>query len=436
MANENYKFDTLKVRGGYKPEDHNYSVAVPIYQTAAYDLGSPDRADNLFLGNEEGFLYTRVNNPTVDVLEKRVAALDGAVAGIALAAGMAAIAYTILNIAEGGGRILSSAYIYGAASDSFKKIYPKFGIYFDLSRNFENLIELEKEIKPDTKAIYVESISNPNGALVDIEALAELAHKHGIPLVVDNTFATPYLFNPIKHGADIVVYSATKALNGHGNVIAGLVLESGNFNWDSEKFPQFQEKHYTLRDEQDKPRSFAEKFPDFPFTTRIRLNYLNYLGASISPFDAYLILLGIETLSERIQKQVSNTIKVIEYLEKNEHVEWIKYPSLKTSPYYELSEKYFPRGTGSVLSFGFLGSLEKIKEFIETVNIFSYHANVGDARSLIINSPRTTHSELTPDEQNYAKIEPNLIRLSIGLEDPDDLIADLDQAFKQVFKEA
>lgn len=435
MANENYKFDTLKVRGGYKPEDHNYSVAVPIYQTAAYDLGSPDRADNLFLGNEEGFLYTRVNNPTVDVLEKRVAALDGAVAGIALAAGMAAIAYTILNIAEGGGRILSSAYIYGAASDSFKKIYPKFGIYFDLSRNFENLIELEKEIKPDTKAIYVESISNPNGALVDIEALAELAHKHSIPLVVDNTFATPYLFNPIKHGADIVVYSATKALNGHGNVIAGLVLESGNFNWDSEKFPQFQEKHYTLRDEQDKPRSFAEKFPDFPFTTRIRLNYLNYLGASISPFDAYLILLGIETLSERIQKQVSNTIKVIEYLEKNEHVEWIKYPSLKTSPYYELSEKYFPRGTGSVLSFGFLGSLEKIKEFIETVNIFSYHANVGDARSLIINSPRTTHSELTPDEQNYAKIEPNLIRLSIGLEDPDDLIADLDQAFKKVFKE-
>ena len=435
MANENYKFDTLKVRGGYKPEDHNYSVAVPIYQTAAYDLGSPDRADNLFLGNEEGFLYTRVNNPTVDVLEKRVAALDGAVAGIALAAGMAAIAYTILNIAEGGGRILSSAYIYGAASDSFKKIYPKFGIYFDLSRNFENLVELEKEIKPDTKAIYVESISNPNGALVDIEALAELAHKHGIPLVVDNTFATPYLFNPIKHGADIVVYSATKALNGHGNVIAGLVLESGNFNWDSEKFPQFQEKHYTLRDEQDKPRSFAEKFTGFPFTTRIRLNYLNYLGASISPFDAYLILLGIETLSERIQKQVSNTIKVIEYLEKNEHVEWIKYPSLKTSPYYELSQKYFPRGTGSVLSFGFLGSLEKIKAFIETVNIFSYHANVGDARSLIINSPRTTHSELTPDEQNYAKIEPNLIRLSIGLEDPDDLIADLDQAFKQVFKE-
>ncbi|MBU4440648.1 MAG: PLP-dependent transferase, partial [Firmicutes bacterium] len=262
------------------------------------------------------------------------------------------------------------------------------------------------------------------------------AHKHGIPLVVDNTFATPYLFNPIKHGADVVVYSATKALNGHGNVIAGLVLEGGNFNWDSEKFPQFQEKHYTLRDENDKLRSFAEKFPGFPFTTRIRLNYLNYLGASISPFDAYLLLLGIETLSERIQKQVSNTLKVIDYLEKNEHVEWIKYPSLKTSVYYELSQKYFPRGTGSVLSFGFLGSLEKIKEFIETVNIFSYHANVGDARSLIINSPRTTHSELTPDEQNYAKIEPNLIRLSIGLEDPDDLIADLDQAFKKVFKEA
>lgn len=432
---ENYKFDTLKVRGGYKPEDHNYSVAVPIYQTAAYDLGSPDRAENLILGNEEGFLYTRVNNPTVDVLEKRVASLDGAVSAIAVASGMAAIAYTILNIADEGGRILSSAYIYGAASDSFKKIYPKFGIHFDLSRNFNNLEELEKEIKPDTKAIYVESISNPNGALVDIESLAKLAHKHGIPLVVDNTFATPYLFNPIKHGADIVVYSGTKALNGHGNVIAGLVLESGKFPWDNGNFPQFQEKHYTLRDEKDNPRSYVEKFPDFPFTTRIRLNYLNYLGAAISPFDAYLLLLGIETLSERIQKQVSNTRKIVAYLEKNEHVEWIKYPSLESSDYYELSKKYFPLGTGSVFSFGFLGSIEKSKDFIQAVNIFSYHANVGDARSLIINSPKTTHSELTPDELNHADIEPNLLRLSIGLEDPDDLIADLDQAFKKVFKE-
>jgi len=434
MATENFKFDTLKVRAGYNPEDHNYSVAVPIYQTAAYDLGSPDRAENLFLGTEEGFLYTRVNNPTVDVLEKRVAALDGAASAIAVASGMAAIAYTILNIAEDGGRILSSAYIYGAASDSFKKIYPKFGIHFDLSRNFDNLQELEKEIKPDTKAIYVESISNPNGALVDIEALAELAHKYGIPLVVDNTFATPYLFNPIKYGADVVVYSGTKALNGHGNVIAGLVLESGVFHWDNGKFPQFQEKHYTQRDDKGNPRSFVEKFPDFPFTARIRLDYLNYLGAAIGPFDAYLLLLGIETLSERIQKQVSNTKKVIAYLEKNEHVEWIKYPSLETSPYFELSKKYFPLGTGSVFSFGFLGSIEKSKAFIQALKIFSYHANVGDARSLIINSPKTTHSELTPEEQNHADIEPNLIRISIGLEDPEDLINDLDQSFKQVFK--
>jgi len=433
MSIENYKFDTLKVRAGYNPEDHNYSVAVPIYQTAAFDLGSPDRAENLFLGNEEGYLYTRVNNPTVDVLEKRVAALEGASGAIVVASGMAAIAYTILNIAEGGGRILSSAYIYGAASDSFKRIYPKFGIHFDLSRNFDKPEELEKEIKPDTKAIYVESISNPNGDIVDIEALAELAHKHGIPLVVDNTFATPYLLNPIKYGADVVVYSATKALNGHGNVIAGLVLESGKFPWDNGNFPQFLEKNYTLRDENENPRNFVEKFPELPFTTRIRLNYLNYLGAAISPFDAYLLLIGIETLSERIQKQVSNTKKVIDYLEKNDHVEWIKYPSLETSPYYELSKKYFPLGSGSVFSFGFLGSLEKIKEFITAVELFSYHANIGDARSLIINSPKTTHSELTPEEQTYAEIEPNLIRLSIGLEDADDLINDLDQAFKQVF---
>ena len=435
MANELeknvYRFDTQRLRAGYDPKEHNYAVSPPIYQTTSFDFRDVEHAKALFGIRELGNLYTRIGNPTVGVLEQRVAALDGASGAVALASGMAAISYTLLNVAEGGGRILTSPYLYGGSADSFKKVYPKFGITFDFAKNIENPQKLSDEIKPDTKAIYVESISNPNGVLLDIDAIAKVAHKHGLPLIVDNTVATPYLYNPIAHGADIVVYSATKGLTGHGNVIAGLVLESGKFNWQSDKFPQFSEKYYTLRDINDNNRSFLEVFPEAPFTGRIRFNYLNYFGAALSPFDSYLVLIGLETLSERIEKQVRNAGILAEYLKNHKSVEWVRYPGLKDSPYHELAQRDFPKGAGGILSFGFKGTTEQREAFLNSVKLFHYHVNIGDARSLIVNSPQTTHSELEPDEKKIADIPENLIRISAGLEDPADLIADLEQAFEK-----
>jgi len=435
MANELeknvYRFDTQRLRAGYDPKEHNYAVSPPIYQTTSFDFRDVEHAKALFGIRELGNLYTRIGNPTVGVLEQRVAALDGASGAVALASGMAAISYTLLNVAEGGGRILTSPYLYGGSADSFKKVYPKFGITFDFAKNIENPQKLSDEIKPDTKAIYVESISNPNGVLLDIDAIAKVAHEHGLPLIVDNTVATPYLYNPIAHGADIVVYSATKGLTGHGNVIAGLVLESGKFNWQSDKFPQFSEKYYTLRDINDNNRSFLEVFPEAPFTGRIRFNYLNYFGAALSPFDSYLVLIGLETLSERIEKQVRNAGILAEYLKNHKSVEWVRYPGLKDSPYHELAQRDFPKGAGGILSFGFKGTTEQREAFLNSVKLFHYHVNIGDARSLIVNSPQTTHSELEPDEKKIADIPENLIRISAGLEDPADLIADLEQAFEK-----
>jgi O-acetylhomoserine (thiol)-lyase len=435
MANEVltsvYRFDTQKVRAGYESKDHKYAVSPPIYATAAYNFRDVENAANLFGLRELGFLYTRVGNPTVAVLEERVKTLDGASAAIALASGMAAISYTLLNLAEDGGSILTSPYLYGGSADSFKKIYPKFGIRFDLAQNIENPAALAAEIKPDTKAIFIESISNPNTVLLDVETIAKVAHEHGIPLVVDNTVATPYLYNPIAHGADIVVYSATKGLNGHGNLIAGLVLENGKFNYTSDKFPQFSEKYYTLRDVDGNHRSFPEVFPDSPFTSRIRFNYLNYFGAAISPFDAYLAIIGLETLSERLAKQVHNAQALAEYLSGHEAVEWVRYPALDASPYHALYQRDFKKGAGGILSFGFKGTREQREAFLNAIRLFHYHVNIGGARSLIVNSPQTTHGELEPHEKVSADIPENLIRISAGLEDVADLIADLEQAFQK-----
>lgn len=424
-----YHFDTQKLRAGYEPKEHNYAVSPPIYQTAAYDFKDVENAKGLFSFSVPGFLYTRVGNPTVAVLEERVRILDGAAAALALASGMAAISYTLLNLAEGGGRILVSPYLYGGTVDSFKKIYPKFGIHLDVAKNINDPEALAAEIRPDTKAVFLESVSNPSAVLLDIEAIAEVAHEHGIPLVVDNTVATPYLYNPIAHGADVVVYSATKGLSGHGNLVAGLVLESGKFNYATGKFPQFQEKYYTLRDTDDNLRTFLEAFPDTPFTARIRFNYLNFLGAALSPFDAYLALIGLETLSERVSKQVANATALAEYLNAHKAVEWVRYPALGGSPYHALYERDFPKGAGGVLSFGFKGTKAQRETFLNAIQLFHYHVNIGDARSLIVNSPQTTHGELEPHQKEEAEIPENLIRISAGLEDPADLIADLEQAF-------
>lgn len=433
MGQEKYQFDTLKIHAAYRPEDHNGAVSVPIYQTAAFDFGSEARGERLFSNEEVGFLYTRVGNPTVDVLEKRIAALHGAAAAVAFSSGMAAITNTLLGVTVGGGRILTTYSLYGGTVDSFKKVFPKYGVEFDWSENFAKPEKLEKEIKEDTKAIYVESISNPITELYDIQALADLAHKHGIPLIVDNTFATPYLLNPIEYGADIVLYSATKNLSGHGNVIAGLAVEAGGFDWSNGKFPALTEKYYTLRTREGEERSFIEVFPGFPFSARLRFIGLNFFGASLGPFDAYLVLLGLETLSERIEKQLKNANQIISFLQKNEHVAWVKYPSIAAGRQKELADKYFAKGAGTVFSFGLKGNKEQKNAFLDALNLFSFHVNVGDARSLIVNSPQTTHSELTGEEQKKAKLPEETIRVSVGLESADDLIQDLKQALKIAF---
>jgi O-acetylhomoserine (thiol)-lyase len=433
MAEKDLRFDTLKVRAGYDPAQHNGSVQVPIYQTASYELGDTARAGRLLAFEEFGYLYTRVGNPTVAALEQRVAALDGASGAIALASGMAAVTYALFNAAEGGGRILTTPNLYGGTVDSFKKIYPKLGVGIDFAKDVDDPASFKKAIRPETRAIFIESITNPNAVVADIEAIAEIAHANGIPLIVDNTFATPYLLNPIRFGADIVVYSATKGLSGHGSALAGIVLESGKFDWARGKFPQFTQPEYLLRDRNGKERSFLETFPDFPFTARLRMNYLSYFGAALGPLDAYLILLGIETLSERVAKQVASTERIVKFLEGDKRVSWVKYPSAKGSPSAALAKKYLPRGAGSVFSFGVEADEARIDRLIDSTEIFSYQANVGDARSLIINSPKTTHGELRPEEQKLADIAPETIRLSIGLEDPDDLIADLEQAFEKAF---
>lgn len=433
MSALDYEFDTLKVRGGYNPKEHNNSVSVPIYATASFEFGSTERLKRLKAYLETGYVYSRVANPTVSVLEQRIAQLHGAAAAIAVGSGMAAITYTLLNLAERGGRILTSIELYGGTVDGLKKLFPNWGIKIDVVKNPRNLEEFEEAIKPDTKAIYMESISNPNAAVADIEALAKIAHKNNIPLIIDNTLATPYLLNPIKYGADIVVYSATKAISGHGNVIAGLIVENGSFNWSNDKFKHFLEPYYTLRDRNNTRRNFIEVFPKFPFTARIRSNYLTYLGATLSPFDAYFVLLGLETLSERVKKQVDNAEKIVEYLQTKNEVAWVNYPTAEESVYKQLANKYLPKGAGSIFSFGINGTEERIDKFIDALKLFSYQANIGDAKSLVVNPPRTTHSELTPEEQKLANIPPETIRLSIGLEDSKDLIEDLEQAFDIAF---
>jgi len=434
LSQSSYRFDTLKVRAGYDPQEHNFAGAVPIYQTVSYDLGDTQRVDRLLSFDELGWLYSRIGNPTVSVLEQRVAALDGGTGAIALASGMAAISYTLLNIAEGGGRILTTPRLYGGTFDALRKIFPAYGIQIDFVKDPDDVQSFRSELKSDTKAVLIESVSNPDGALLDVEALAGIAHGHGVPLVVDNTFATPYLFNPFQHGADIVVYSATKGIGGHGAALGGIIVENGKFKWDSGKFPHFQQAHFLLRDRKtNRERSILEVFPTCAFTMRVRLNHLAYLGAALGPFDAFLILQGVDTISERIAKQVATTEKLVAYLESHPKVAWVKHASAKNSKYKALARQYFPKGTAALLTFGLRASSELHDKFVDSVELFSYQANVGDARSLIINSTKTTHGELTPEEQASAGLSPDTIRLSIGLEDPNDLIADLDGAFAKAF---
>lgn len=420
------KFDTRKIRAGYEPADNNQAVSPPIYQTASYDFRDTEHAQNLFTYKEAGYLYTRVGNPTVTYFAERVKALDGAKNVVAVGSGMAAISYTLLNLAAKGGTILASPYVYGGTIDAFDRLFPELGVNIKITDAVLDPAKLEAELTDDVKAVYVESISNPNAYLLDIDAISEVAHKHGVPVVVDNTLATPYLYRPFEHGADIVVYSATKSLTGHGNIIAGLILDNGDMSlYTKERYPQFYEPIVML-----KGKSPADIFPDNFFIFRATLVYLNLLGAALSPQDAYLGIIGLETLSERVAKQTANAEKLAAYLESSPAVEWVRHPSLASYKFKALADKHLPNGGGGVLSFGIKGTPEQESAFLNNIKLFHYHVNLGDARSLIVDSPNTTHSELNESELILADIPANLIRISAGLEDAEDLIADLEQAFK------
>lgn len=433
MSKENYNFDTKRIHSGYDSDKHQHSVNVPIYQTAAFDLVDIDRARRLWTGSESGGIYSRVGNPTVGVLEERIKELDGGSAAIGVSSGMAAITYTILLLGEKGGNIISASSLYGAAQESLTHFFPKFNITTKFVKNRNDVKEYESLIDENTRAIYLESISNPNIEVYDFEAIAEVAHKHNVPVVVDNTIATPYLFRPFDHGADIIVYSATKGISGHGNTIAGIIVENGKFQYTKERFPQFHEKSYKLRDLEDNPRTPLEAAPNAPVITALRTFYLEFIGAELSAFDAYLVLQGLSTISERLSKQVATTQKLVKYLESKKEVLWVRYPYAKNSPYKELADKYFPKGPGAVFSFGFGGTRDQLKKFISELKVFSYHVNIGDVRSLIVNSPETTHAELNPDLHKLADIPSELVRISVGLEDAEDLINDLETAFNATF---
>ena len=430
MTEKNYKFDTLQIHAGQQVDPTTNSRAVPIYQTTSYVFNDPEHAANLFALKEFGNIYTRLMNPTTDVLEQRLAALEGGVGALAVASGSAAITYAILNIAQAGDEIVSASTLYGGTYNLFAHTLPRLGIktHFVGPDNPENF---KAALNEHTKAIYIESIGNPGINLIDIEAVAKIAHDHGVPLIVDNTFGTPYLIRPIEHGADIVVHSATKFIGGHGTSIGGVIVDSGKFDWAaSDKFPGL-----TTPDPSYNGLIYTEAVGPLAFIIKARVQLLRDTGAALSPFNAFLLIQGLETLSLRVRQHVANAKAVVDFLKEHPAVEWVNYPALPDSPYKPLADKYFPKGVGSIFTFGIKGGTQTGIKFIKALELFSLLANVADAKSLVIHPASTTHAQLTPQQQIAAGARPELIRLSIGLEDVEDLIADLDQALKQAIAE-
>lgn len=426
-------FSAKAIRAGYDSSEHFNSVNPPIYQTASFDLQDIDRTRRLWTGAEAGGIYSRVGNPTAAILESRIAELDGGKAAVALSSGMAAITYTLLLLGQGGGNIVAGSSLYGAAQLDLADFLPKYGIETKFVKDRTNPEAYGELIDENTKAVYLESISNPNIELYDIDAIAKIAHAHGVPVVVDNTVATPYLYRPFEHGADIIVYSATKEINGHGNVIAGLVVEKGDFPFDEKKYPQFYEKSWKMRDLQDNKRSAVEFIPGAPVIAALKIFFTEFFGGALGSFESYLVLQGLSTLSVRLDKKISTVKKVVEFLESRDEVEFVRHPFAKGSEFKALADRDFPKGPGALLSFGFKGTREQEGIFIKSLKNFSYHVNIGDVRSLITNPPENTHTELDPELRDLAGVPDNLIRLSIGLEDPEDLIDDLTQAFEKAF---
>lgn len=420
-----YSFETLQIHGGQTPDKETGARAVPIYQTTSYVFENADHAAARFALKDAGNIYTRLTNPTTSVVDERIALLEGGTAGITVASGSAAIYYAILNIAGAGDEIVSASTLYGGTYNMFSVTLPKIGIK-TVFVDPDDINNFEKAINEKTKAVYIESIGNPNANLIDIEKVAEIAHRHNLPLIVDNTFGTPYLIRPIEYGADIVVHSATKFLGGHGTSIGGVIVESGKFNWKNGKFKDFIEPdiHYN-----------GIVFGDLggmAFTTKIRAQILRDTGACISPFNSFLLLQGIETLSLRVERHVENTRKVVEYLNSHPKIEWVNYPEVEGNKYNELAKRYFPKGAGSIFTFGIKGGLEAGKKFIDSLNLFSILANVADAKSLVIHPASTTHAQMSEEEQKISGIAPELIRISIGIENINDIIEDLEQSLVQI----
>lgn len=425
----NFKFETLQLHVGQEQADPTTDArAVPIYQTSSYVFRNCDHAAARFGLSDAGNIYGRLTNPTEDVFEKRIAALEGGVAALAVASGAAAVTYTILNLAQNGDNIVSAKNIYGGSFNLFEHTLPQYGIQTTFVDIF-NEKEVENAINEKTKALYIETLGNPNSDVVDIESVARIAHRHKIPLVVDNTFATPYLVRPIEYGADIVVHSATKFIGGHGTSIGGVIVDGGKFDWEaSGKFDSLTKPNPSYHG-----ISFTKACGPAAFVTKVRAILLRDTGATVSPFNAFLFLQGLETLSLRVERHTYNALKVVEYLNNHPQVESVSHPSVSTDPkQQELYKKYFTNGGGSIFTFDIKGDAQKAKDFIDNLELFSLLANVADVKSLVIHPATTTHSQCTEEELLDQGIRSNTIRLSIGCENIDDIIQDLDEAFKAV----
>ncbi len=416
-------FDTIAIHGGHSGDPSTKARAVPIYQTTSYLFDSTEHAGKLFALEEFGNIYTRINNPTTDVLEQRLAALEGGAAALAVASGQAAVVYSVLNLAKAGDHIVSSTSLYGGTYNVFAHTLKRFGIEASLV-DFNDPSAVEAAIRPNTKAIFAESIGNPKIDVLDIATYADLAHRHGLPLIVDNTLATPYLLRPIDFGADIVVHSATKFIGGHGTAIGGVIVDGGTFDWAaSGRFPEFTEPDPSYHGLQ-----YWQAFGNVAYILKARVQLLRDMGAAISPFNAWLLLQGLETLGIRIERHSRNALAVAEFLAAHPRVASVSYPGLKGDPAYERAQRYLPKGASAILTFRVKGDATDAKRVIDALKLFSLLANVGDAKSLVIHPASTTHQQLSPSEQRASGVEESTIRLSVGIEDSRDIIADLEQA--------
>jgi O-acetylhomoserine (thiol)-lyase len=419
-----YRLGTKALHAGQVPDPTTNSRAVPIYQTTSYVFNSSEHAANLFALAEMGNIYTRIMNPTTDVLEKRLAEMDGGVGALAVSSGMASITLAVLNLAKAGDNIVSTNFLYGGTYNLFHYTLARMGIEvkFVDTANPQNVAAA---IDENTKAVFTETIGNPKNNVDDFEALARVAHDNGIPLIVDNTVATPVLFRPFEHGADIVCYSLTKFIGGHGTSIGGAVVDSGKFDWSSGRFPE-----YTTPDPSYHGLVYHQALGNLAYILKMRVTLLRDLGPALSPFNAFLFLQGLETLHVRMPRHCENALKVAQFLESHPCVKWVNYPGLPSHPDYERAQKYLPAGQGGILGFGIKGGAASGAKFIDSVKLASHLANIGDAKTLVIHPATTTHQQLSPEEQASAGVTPDFVRVSVGIEDVEDIIADLDQALK------